>query len=222
MDQYLQAFILGNQAILTNVCLLPLYPGLVAFLAGNSADGQPWRGTRWLGLLVLAGVLTMMLGVGFVLFTFSRSFGAILPVLLPAIYAVVLVLGVLMLFGLNPFARLATTNVPLLRNRYVTAYLYGLLLGPMTLPCTGPIITSAFLLGANDFAVLAEGLLYFLCFGLGFGWVLVVLPFLTSALQRQLTRWLARRYKLLTRLSGVTLILIAVFGIVTEVLPNLS
>jgi cytochrome c-type biogenesis protein len=167
MDQYLQAFILGNQAILTNVCLLPLYPGLVAFLAGNSADGQPWRGTRWLGLLVLAGVLTMMLGVGFVLFTFSRSFGAILPVLLPAIYAVVLVLGVLMLFGLNPFARLATTNVPLLRNRYVTAYLYGLLLGPMTLPCTGPIITSAFLLGANDFAVLAEGLLYFLCFGAG-------------------------------------------------------
>lgn len=222
IDQYLQAFILGNQAILTNVCLLPLYPGLVAFLAGSSAGGQAGRGGRWLGLLVLAGILTMMLGVGFVLFTFSQSFGVVLPVLLPVIYGVVLVLGVLMLLGFNPFARLATTNIPLLRNRYLTAYLYGLLLGPMTLPCTGPIITSAFLLGANDFAALADGLLYFLFFGLGFGWVLVVLPFLTGALQRQLTRWLARRYKLLTRLSGVTLILIAVFGMVTEVLPNLS
>ncbi|MBK8032159.1 MAG: hypothetical protein IPK17_22310, partial [Chloroflexi bacterium] len=136
------------------------------------------------------------------------------------IYGVVLVLGVMMLFGFNPFARLSTTSIPLLRNRSLTAYLYGLLLGPMTLPCTGPLITSAFLLGADNFAVLADGLLYFLFFGLGFGWVLVVLPFLAGTLQRQFTRWITGNYKLLTRFSGAILVFIAVFGIVTEVLPE--
>lgn len=222
IGQYLEAFVLGNQAILTNVCLLPLYPGLVAFLAGSSEGTQTQRSGRWLGLLVLAGILTMMLFVGFLLFTFNQSFGAVLPIFLPIIYGVVLVLGVLMLLGFNPFAKLGTTSIPLLRNRYLTAYLYGLLLGPMTLPCTGPIITSAFLLGAGNFVVLADGLLYFLFFGLGFGWVLVVLPFLAGTLQRQFTRWITGNYKLLTRFSGMLLIFIAVFGVVTEVLPNLT
>lgn len=31
-------------------------------------------------------------------------------------------------------------QVPALRNPYLAAYVYGLLLGPMTLPCAGPII----------------------------------------------------------------------------------
>jgi cytochrome c-type biogenesis protein len=222
ISQYVEAFILGNQAILTNVCLLPLYPGLVAFLAGNTSASQPKSGGRWLGLLVLAGILTMMLVVGYLLFAFNQSFGDVLPILLPIIYGAVLLMGILMLLGFNPFARIASIQTPILRNRFLTAYLYGLLLGPMTLPCTGPLITSAFLLGTDNFVVLADGLLYFLFFGLGFGWVLVVLPFLAGAVQRQFTRWVTDHYKLLTRFSGVILIFIAILGIVTEVLPNLA
>lgn len=226
IGQLLEAFVLGNQAILTNVCLLPLYPGLIAFLAGSMAveqgmDRQPARSGRWLGLLVLLGVLTMMLVVGFLLYFFNQSFSAVLPVLLPIIYGTVFVFGLMMLAGYNPFARLSTTQMPVLGNRYATAYAYGLLLGPMTLPCTGPIITSAFLLGANDFAMLADGLLYFLAFGLGFGWVLVVLPFLALPLQRRVTRLLTNNYRLLTRASGVLLIGIALLGLVTEILPNI-
>jgi cytochrome c-type biogenesis protein len=171
---------------------------------------------------VLAGILTMMLVVGYLLFAFNQSFGDVLPILLPIIYGAVLLMGILMLLGFNPFARIASIQTPILRNRFLTAYLYGLLLGPMTLPCTGPLITSAFLLGTDNFVVLADGLLYFLFFGLGFGWVLVVLPFLAGAVQRQFTRWVTDHYKLLTRFSGVILIFIAILGIVTEVLPNLA
>ncbi|MBK8035355.1 MAG: hypothetical protein IPK17_38785 [Chloroflexi bacterium] len=49
--------------------------------------------------------------------------------------------------------------------------------------------------------------------------MLVVLPFLAGTLQRQFTRWITGNYKLLTRFSGAILVFIAVFGIVTEVLP---
>jgi cytochrome c-type biogenesis protein len=223
MSQYLEAFLLGNQAILTNVCLLPLYPGMIAFLTGNNttADGEPAQGGRWLGLVVLMGILTMMLLVGFLLFTFNQSFSAVLPILLPIIYGAVFLFGVMMLAGFNPFARLSTVQTPILKNRYATAYAYGLLLGPMTLPCTGPLITSAFLLGSDNFSMLAEGLLYFLAFGLGFGWVLVVLPFLAMPLQRRFTAWMTNHYKLLTRISGVLLIAIAIIGFFTEIVPNI-
>ena len=43
--QFLEAFALGNAAILTNVCVLPLYPGLIAFLAGTSSEGRAGQGS---------------------------------------------------------------------------------------------------------------------------------------------------------------------------------
>jgi cytochrome c-type biogenesis protein len=90
----------------------------------------------------------------------------------------------------------------------------------MTLPCTGPIITSAFVLGASDSRLLVDGLVYFLFFGLGFGWPLVVLPLIALPVQRRLVGWLARNQRMLNRSSGILLIAVGVFGIVTELLPN--
>ncbi len=169
MSELVEAFVLGNSAILTNVCILPLYPGLVAFLAGNATNERAQNATRWLGLLVLAGVLTLMTIIGGILYLLQQSFGAILPILLPLIYALIILLGVLMLFGRNPFNRLAQVQSPALRNPYVGAYVYGLLLGPMTLPCAGPVILSAFLLGAGSFAALSSSLAFSLCLA----WALV-------------------------------------------------
>ncbi len=221
MEQYLQAFVLGNGAILTNVCMLPLYPGLVAFLAGSVQHGHNKGATKWLGLLVLSGVLTLMLVLGAILFLLQRSFSTILPVFLPVIYGVVLVLGLFMLAGYNPFNRLVTAQTPALRNPYGMAFVYGLVLGPMTLPCTGPLIISAFLLGAGSVVQLADSLTYFLAFGLGFGWPLVLLPLLTTPFQRRFTRWTTGNYGVLTRVSGLLLVVIGLFGFYADVLPNL-
>ena len=112
MNQLLEAFILGNTAILTNVCILPLYPGLIAFMAGNAANERARKATKWLGLLVLLGVLTLMTAVCALLYIFQQSFGAILPVLLPSIYGIIILLGLLMLTGRNPFNRLSTVQMP--------------------------------------------------------------------------------------------------------------
>lgn len=220
MNELLQAFVLGNTAILTNVCVLPLYPGLIAFLAGTAGDQRPRRSTYFLGLFVLAGVLSLMTFIGWLLFAFQRSFGDILPYLLPAIYGLVIIMGFLMLSGRNPFARLGTIQTPVLRNSYVAAFVYGLLLGPMTLPCTGPLIVSAFLLGAGSAAGLAGNLAYFLAFGLGFGWPLIVLPLIAVPMQRRFTRWTTNNYKLLTRFSGVLLVVIGIVGVVYDLAPN--
>ena len=127
-----------------------------------------------------------------------------------------------MLFGANPFSRLGGVSTPVLRNPLGSAYLYGVLLGPMTLPCTGPVVVSAFLLGAGSAAALASSLLYFFVFGLGFGWPLVLLPFAAMPLQRRGVSWLTRHHTLLTRVSGVLLLGVGVFGVATELLPQLT
>lgn len=221
MSQLINGFLLGNSAILTNVCILPLYPGLIAFLAGNAENGRSQGATKWLGILVLGGVLSLLLIVGLILYLLQKSVNNILPILLPVIYVSVIVLGVLMLLGRNPFNRLSMAQIPALSNPYVGAFVYGLMLSPMTLPCSGPFIVTAFLLGAGGVADLIGSLSYVLAYGVGFGWPLVLLPFIAMPFQRKFTRWMGQNYKLLTRLSGVLLVAIGVFGLWVDVIPNL-
>ena len=224
MNELLQAFVLGNTAILTNVCMLPLYPGLIAFLAGTASGSHTShtrRASYLLGFFVLAGVLSLMIVIGWLLYTFQRSFGDILPYLLPVIYGVVILMGLLMLTGRNPFARLGTVKTPVLRNPFAAAFAYGLLLAPMTLPCTGPLIVSAFLLGAGSTSDLASSMLYFLAFGVGFGWPLLVLPLIALPFQRRFTGWSTRNHRVLTTVSGVLLLIIGVVGIVYDLAPNI-
>lgn len=221
MHQYLEAFLLGNAAILGNVCMLPLYPGLFAMIAGRAGTAEVSRSTKWLGAVVLAGVLTAMILLGLAFRTLRASFADVLPVALPVLYGLVLVLGIAMLVDRNPFARLATTEVPILRNPIATAYLYGLLLGPLTLPCTGPLIVSAFALGGiNGTSALVDGLAYFVAFGLGFGWPLIVLPLLAAPVQQRFTRLITRHHRAIGVASGLLLIGVAVIGLTTDILPN--
>ncbi|MBA2597722.1 MAG: hypothetical protein H0V00_13950 [Chloroflexia bacterium] len=222
MNEYLGAFLLGNAAILGNVCMLPLYPGLIAFLAGNVENGRVRRGGLLLGVSVLAGVLVTMVALGLIMFVLGQSFSRILPWVLPLTYGIVFALGIAMVIGKNPFARLAAAPTPVLANPYAASFLYGGFLAPMTLPCTGPIILSAFVLGVGSTAALGESLLYFFVFGLGFGWPLVVLPLVAMPLQRGITRWLAGSAQALGRVAGALLIAIAVFGIWVDVLPNMQ
>ena len=221
MSEYVEAFTLGNAAILSNVCLLPLYPGLLVMLSARLANPRSRRSTMTLGLLVLAGIVTFMVALGFVLHQLSRAVADILDWLLPLMYGAVLALGVATILGLSPFARLVRTEAPMLRSPAATAFLYGMFLAPMTLPCTGPIVVSAFVIGSvSGTGALADSLTYFLFYALGFGWPLVVLPMLAAPAQRQIMRFLTDHHRVIEVLTGGLLIAIAVYGYWTEVRPS--
>jgi cytochrome c-type biogenesis protein len=220
MKEYLQAFVLGNAAILGNVCMLPLYPGLMAMLASRAADSKA-KGIRFMGAIVLAGIISVMVATGALLHSVRTSAAEVLPVALPVLYGLVLVLGVAMLFGRNPFARMSSTQAPILKSPNGTAFVYGMMLGPMTLPCTGPLIISAFVIGgASGTGALLDSVAYFIAFGLGFGWPLVLLPIIAAPLQRRMTRFLTSNHKAISIVSGVLLIAVAGIGIWNDVVPN--
>ncbi|GAA5531058.1 cytochrome c biogenesis protein CcdA [Herpetosiphon gulosus] len=221
MSQYFEAFLLGNGAILGNVCMLPLYPGMLAYVAGTQQQARPAWFMAGLGILVLSGILTLMVVVGLIAFVLQQSLSTMLPVLLPLLYGTVIILGILLLLDRNPFTRISQLQIPIMRHPAAGAFIYGLGLGPMTLPCTGPLVMSAFLLGVGDPLAVIDGILYFVWFGVGFGWPLVVLPVFAQPMQRAFTKWTTRSHRWLNRFSGIVLVAIGLFGIVVEVLPNL-
>lgn len=221
MSQYVEAFTLGNAAILSNVCLLPLYPGTLVMLASRLSNPRSRVSTMLLGVLVLAGIVTFMVVLGFVLHHLRQAVADILDWLLPIMYGTVLALGVAMLVGRNPFIKLVRAEAPILRSPGATAYVYGMFLAPMTLPCTGPLIVSAFVIGSvSGSGALTDSLTYFGFYAMGFGWPIVALPLLAAPVQRQATRFLARHHRWIELLSGVLLIGVAVYGYWTEVRPS--
>src|SRR6187549_2646102 len=112
----------------TSPCILPLYPGFLAYLNGQNemADG---RHRYFLGVFVLAGVLSMMLGLGALIALMAVPIGSVLAYIIPFSNLVLLSLGVLLLFNRNPFKTLPQIQVPALRHPFGNAFVYGLLYG---------------------------------------------------------------------------------------------
>ncbi len=196
-------------------CLLPLYPGFIAYLGSNAKSLEGRRATGLLGLLVLAGVLTTMIAVGIVLVVIAVPTSQLLAYATPIIDGVLILLGILLLAGRNPFNRLPGVSVPIVRNPYAQAFVYGTMLGPIALPCAGPFLVS--LLGISLGVADAVGKIgTFVTFGLGFGLPLVLLSLLSSLRGREITRWIVSHHRPVEVASGLLLIAVGVFDLVDK------
>ena len=210
MDVAITSFVLGLLAM-TSPCVLPLYPGFLAYLSGQT-DALSVRRRVLLGPAVLAGVLTMMIALGLLIAVLAISVGRALAVVIPLADAAILLLGVALLLDRNPFRSLPQVRIPVLRRPLLNAYVYGLLYGPIALPCSGPLVVAIFALSFSVSEALAK-LWVFLWFGLGFGVPLLVLSLLSGTLQGRLTRSFARHGRLINGVGGVLLIGVAVYDL---------
>ena len=161
------AFTIGLLATL-NPCVLPLYPGYLAYLAKGNHEN-----VKYLGLMVLAGVMTMMLGLGALIALLTGALAQWSAILLQPLGAILMFLmGLFLVFDINPFMRVAVTLPKTERGQYTQAFLYGLLFGPMIMPCAAPLVISIFSLSIG-IAGFIEQLLFFFIFGL---WVRITTP----------------------------------------------
>jgi cytochrome c-type biogenesis protein len=209
MDGILTSISLGLLAT-TSPCVLPLYPGFLAYLS-SSQEGICSRWGRYtLGFFVLTGVLTMMVALGALISFLSVSVGRALTVIIPLADVVILLFGVMLLLDINPFKKLPQIRVPFLSNPYINAYIYGLLYGPIALPCSGPLVVGIFAYSLTADEALSR-LSFFLWFGLGFGLPLLALSFLSGANQRWITRQIATHSRVINITAGLLLIGIAIY-----------
>jgi cytochrome c-type biogenesis protein len=186
----------------TSPCILPLYPGFLAYLGNQSETG---RQRYFLGLFVLAGVLTMMIALGGVIALLAVPVGRVLLYLIPLADLLIFILGILLLLSKNPFKALPKFQVPMLRHSFGTAFAYGLLYGPIALPCSGPMVVAIFALSLTVGEAFSQ-LWIFIWFGLGLGLPLLILSLFSVTFQRQLTACFARRAKMINFLGGLLLI----------------
>jgi cytochrome c-type biogenesis protein len=190
-------------------CLLPLYPAFLAYLTGatgaEAGSSKSRRISGFLGLAVLAGLITSMLLIGLIVVAVSAPISALLGFAIPIIDGLLIVLGVMLLAGFNPFMKVPSIRVPGANGPTSQAYIYGMFLGPIALPCAGPFLvaTLAISVGATEtIGTMAT----FAVFALGFGMPLVLLSVLARSRQDSVVRFLARHHRHIEIISGVLLI----------------
>lgn len=214
IDSILTSISLGLIAT-TSPCILPLYPGFLAYISGGQEGLQTRWGRYFLGFFVLAGVLTMMLVLGAIIALLSVSVGRALSFVIPVADLLIFSLGVLLLLNINPFKKLPQIQIPVLSHPFVNAFIYGLLYGPIALPCSGPLVVGifAYSLTAGEFM---DKLSVFLWFGIGFGLPLLLLSFLSGSVQRWITRQFAMRARLINVVGGLLLVSVAIYDLASN------
>jgi cytochrome c-type biogenesis protein len=121
---------------------------------------------------------------------------------------IIIGLGALLIANINPFKSLPQVRMPALRHPFANAFVYGLLYGPLTLPCSGPLVVSIFALSLTVGDALSRMSLF-----LGFGVPLLILSFLAGGLQRQITQSLARHSRQINLIAGLMLVGIGIYDL---------
>jgi cytochrome c-type biogenesis protein len=187
-------------------CVLPLYPGYLAYLATLGGEQRGQGRALLYAVLVLLGVLSMMLALGLVMATLQLATGNVLRVVIPLADLLLIGLGLALLLGQNPFARVNLVGGSVsVRQPALAAFVYGLLYGPLALPCSASVVVGVFALSLTVGDFLAS-LALFLAFGLGFGVPLLVLGLLGSLRARKLIGVVLDHERTILRVAGVLLI----------------
>jgi cytochrome c-type biogenesis protein len=209
METILTSLSLGLLAT-TSPCVLPLYPGFIAYLSGAHTEGHKSR--YFLGVFVLLGVLSMMLALGGIISLLSISIGSALSVIIPLADGLIISLGVLLILDINPFKKLPQLRIPGFSHPFINAYVYGLLYGPIALPCSGALVVGIFAYSLTAGEALSK-LSVFFWFGMGFGLPLFLLSLLSGTIQRQITRFFAMHARMVNLIGGLLLVSIGLYDL---------
>lgn len=226
MEVYLGALFAGIGATVTP-CVLPLYPAFLAYLTrtapvASPADGRGGAVTVRLpaglaALLVWAGVVTGMLAIGGLIAALAVPMGDFNRFVLPVADLLLIGLGVLLLIGINPFARLPQPS-PTAFGRsgpMVGAFSYGLLFAPIAIPCSGPFLVGIFAFSLTIGDAIGR-LLFFGVFGIGFGLPLFVLGTVGQARGARLARAVVRYERPLQLVLGLALVVVGIWDLASN------
>ncbi len=223
MEVYVGALLAGVGATVTP-CILPLYPAFLAYLTTNTAlsaapgaaqvTAAPALRPAVAALIVWAGVITGMMGIGLAIAVVAVPLGDFSRVVLPIADGLLITLGLLLLAGINPFARIPQPSAAALGGRgpQAGAFLYGLLFAPIAIPCSGPFLVGIFAFSLTIGDALGR-IAFFGVFGIGFGLPLFLLGSIGQARGAQLARAIVRYERPLQLVLGTALVAVGVWDL---------
>ncbi|MDD1728098.1 MAG: hypothetical protein LUQ50_03385 [Methanospirillum sp.] len=212
-ETWILSYLAGLYTPLGAMCVLPLYPGYLAFLAGRTAH-EKRISTLLLGGAVTAGVIGAMLAFGVVFVSILQvSTSLVIGYLGPVVYLLLAIMSVGMILGVDIGRIFPTIQTPEAKTPWITACLFGAFFGLVALPCNPASIIMLFALSTTTADFLAN-FINFVIFGIGMATPLLVLSAFSIDANRRVVSFLARYHGIINRGAGVLMLIVALYYLI--------
>ncbi|MAG91164.1 cytochrome C biogenesis protein [Candidatus Woesearchaeota archaeon] len=207
------SFVLGILTPLTAVCVLPLYPGFLTYLANKLGGESSDRKTYALfGLIATLGVIAFMLLIGIVFTTlFQASLTNVINIVSPIAFGILFVISLLLIFDVDFGRFIPKAKTPKLsKNPLVSAFSFGFFFGAIVLPCN-PAFIAAFFARAATTTQFLSGMTNFLGFGFGLGFPLLAFSLISSGKSTAIIGWLTKHKRIINLVAGIFMLLVSLY-----------
>lgn len=208
------SFLLGVLTPLTAVCVLPLYPGFLAYLANQFSGKVNRKQYALLGLVITLGVILFMFLLGIIFTTFLQvSLTRIIGIISPLAFGILGIISILLILDVDigrflPKAQVKTTNNPLL-----SALVYGFFFGAIVIPCN-PAFIAAFFARVLLFDNAVNSILNFVLFGFGLGFPLLAFSLLSAKWSSVIISIVTKYKTSINRIAGIIMLGISLYYLI--------
>lgn len=212
--EFFSSFLLGLLTPLTAVCVLPLYPGFLAYLSSKLSNDKSKSFIPVLGLLVVLGVLIFMFLLGLVFTTIlGSSLTNVIGIVSPIAFSILVIFSIFLIFNIDVGKYLPQYHAPVLQNPYLSALVFGFFFGAIVIPCNPLFIAALFTKAITDMNF-AISMLHFVAFGVGIGFPLLVFALLSGAASSIVINFLVARKRIINFVAGVIMLLISLYYLI--------
>lgn len=208
------SFLAGLLAPLGAVCVLPLYPGFLAYLAGKVSKKDSKKTIILLSVLVTLGVILSMFIFGLIFTAFLQtSLAKAIGVISPVAFVILAVVSVLLIFNVNIGKFFPQTHAPVLKNPFLSSLLFGLFFGAIVLPCNPASLIVLFAISTSTMSF-AANFLNFVFFGLGMGLPLLLISFISAAKSQEVIGFLTKHQRTINIIAGVIMLAVSLYYLI--------
>jgi cytochrome c-type biogenesis protein len=209
------AFVLGLLTPLTAACVLPLYPGFLAYLSNQLSGRESNRKTLALfGVVITLGVILFMLLLGLIFTTVLQvSLTKVIGVISPVAFGVLVIISLLLIFDVDLGRFLPKIHAPRAKNPLMSAFTFGFFFGAIVIPCNPLFIAALFARTISTMSYL-ENVLSFLFFGIGIGFPLLAFSLISTASSTAVIGYLTRYRRVINLSAGAIMLVISVYYLV--------
>ncbi len=208
------AFLAGLFAPLAAVCVLPLYPGFLAYLSNQFSGKESKKTFIMLGLLVAFGVISSMFLVGLI-FTklLQTSLTNAIGIISPIAFGILAVVSFFLIFNFD-FSRLFPQfRAPVAKNPLLSSYGFGFFFGAIVLPCNPASLIVLFAISTSTIDFVSN-MFNFVFFGIGMALPLLIFSVVSAQWSQEVIGFLARNKRKINLLAGLAMLGISLYYLI--------
>ena len=208
------SFLAGLFAPIGAVCVLPLYPAFLAYLASQLSTKSKKKTILLLGVIVTLGVVASMFVIGLI-FTqlLQASLTRAIGIISPIAFGILALISLVLIFNIDISKFLPKFRTPVGKKPLRTAFGFGFFFGAIVLPCNPASLIVLFAISTSTTSFITN-FGNFLFFGIGMGLPLLLFSAVSAAKSSTIMGFLTKRKRGINLTAGLIMLTVSLYYII--------